>query len=56
MSTLSYSPSGSLAQRQPQGPEGFSRLATLWRFLREVLAEAQEMRRDAHRRYPFIDA
>ena len=55
MPTLSHSPASPLVQRRFPKLEPFSRLVTLWCFAREVLAEAQAMRREAHRRYPFID-
>ena len=41
--------------RLPQRPEWFDRVAAPWRVLRDVLAEAQAMRRDASKKYPFID-
>lgn len=56
MATLAHSPYPPLTQRQLRRPEALGRLVTLWRFLNEVLAEAQAMRRDAHRKYPFMDS
>ncbi len=52
MATLAHSPSPSPVQLRR--PESFNRLVTLWRFVREVLTDTQEMRRAAHRKYPFI--
>ena len=54
MATLAHSPSPLLAHGQLRRPGKFNRLVTLWRFVREVLTDTQEMRRAAHRRYPFI--
>jgi hypothetical protein len=54
MPAITRSPSPPLA-RLPQGSEWLDRIAAPWRFLRDVLAEAQAMRREASRKYPFVD-
>ncbi len=54
MTTLARSPSPLRGKGLFVRPGGASRLVTLWRTVRAVRSEAQEMRREAHRRYPFI--
>ena len=41
-------------ERSPSRARGAHRIPTVWRLIYETLAEAQVMRREARKRYPFI--